>query len=187
LTLFALVLLAPSLAAQPLRPPAVPLVAHDPSFSIRSMTDRLTPHWTGKPNSLAALARIDGKTNASSAFSKPGLFLPADDRAPHGVSSGSRSGGAEKAGSGLSRGGEIRRVTNQPPSDSAMPEPRKNPIPPQRREGAEKASFGWFGRRVGYRHAASLASRAASASGFRASKRLNQRPSKVFYTEELIE
>ncbi len=49
----------------PLRPPAVPLVVHDPYFSIWSMSDQLntkrTEHWTGKPSRLSAYVRVDGK------------------------------------------------------------------------------------------------------------------------------
>ncbi len=61
-----LILFAGHASAQTLRPPAVPLVACDPYFSIWSaadrLTDRETTHWTGKPHRLGSLVRIDGTT-----------------------------------------------------------------------------------------------------------------------------
>src|SRR6267378_403543 len=63
--IFSAFLCALSAAAASFRPPAVPLVACDPYFSIWSRADKLTDvnttHWTNRTHRLTSMIRIDGK------------------------------------------------------------------------------------------------------------------------------
>ncbi|MGI4835972.1 MAG: glutaminase domain-containing protein [Janthinobacterium lividum] len=52
-------------SAPPLRPPAHPLITHTPYLSVWSFQDELagapTRHWTGEPQSLEGVVRVDGR------------------------------------------------------------------------------------------------------------------------------
>jgi hypothetical protein len=64
LSAFAVVTTAFAQEREALRPPAVPLVTHDPYLSVWSMSDNLTDestkHWTGASHGLVGMARFQG-------------------------------------------------------------------------------------------------------------------------------
>lgn len=77
----ALLLLAASPLAAQLRPPSIPLVVHDPYFSVwanaDAVNDQVTRHWTGADHPLTGLVRIDGKATRYLGGNTRGLNVPA--------------------------------------------------------------------------------------------------------------
>lgn len=76
-----LICLASSQLSAGLRPPSIPLVAHDPYFSIWSNADAIngdvTRHWTGAEHPLTGIVRIDGKAFRYLGGNTRGLNVPA--------------------------------------------------------------------------------------------------------------
>ncbi len=62
----ALVITTPMSQSKSLRPPAIPLIAHDPYFSIWCPNETLnaveTEHWTHAPHHLTITAKVDGQS-----------------------------------------------------------------------------------------------------------------------------
>jgi len=65
---FSILIKSQSVGNEPVqfRPPSVPLITHDPYFSIWSPSDRLsdmeTVHWTGTRNPIHSMIKVDGKS-----------------------------------------------------------------------------------------------------------------------------
>src|SRR5690242_15845954 len=77
--------------AQSLRAPAYPLIAHDPYFSIWSMTDTVnavpTRHWTGTDQALLGMVKVDGTVYRYLGAVEEGYktILPASDEKKYDV------------------------------------------------------------------------------------------------------